>query len=125
MAAYQDPQTAITERQKRRNMERNRKWNARFELMEVRFKTLNLDGAKAMMNTLIDEFTLTPSLRMNDETRERFNRLHLNLAAFIEHLTLGLLALKNMEEYEIERVLDFGFRRNDFFACAHIQVKWK
>ena len=86
---------------------------------------MNSDEAKAMMKTHIEEFTLTPFLRMNDETRERFNRLHLNLAAFIEHLTLGLLALKNMEECEIERVLNFGLRRNVFFACAYIQVKWK
>ena len=72
MAAYQDPQTAIIERQKRRNMERNRKWNASLDLMEVRFKTLNSDRAKAIMKTLIEKFTLTPSLRMNDETRGYF-----------------------------------------------------
>ena len=62
--AYTDPVQAKILHAKRRNFQRNKVWNEHFNNLEVEFKTMSLQRAQEMMSALLDEYTLTPDLRI-------------------------------------------------------------
>ena len=122
---YANPQAASQEQSKRRNEERNLKWNNHFDWVSVQFPLMDLRTAKRYYKTLVENFTNSPTDRMTAETKAKYFHLRLNLAAFIEHMEEGIESLKKQNVYVVAKIVDFEFRKNYLFAAAFVKVRWK
>ena len=75
----------------------------------MQFSTLDLKTAKELYDNLLQQFSLQPSDRMNDETKARFKRLHLNLAAFIAYMEEGIESLPSRMCMKSSKLQDSKF----------------
>jgi hypothetical protein len=90
------------------------------------FVEFNLEKAKDMYKYLKEQIKVDKDLqRMDSVIRAQYDRLVLNVVKYIAYLEDGIESLRAQNEYEVEKVLGFAFRRNSLFACAYVFVEWK